>query len=57
MKIQIEINYIEDGRVFLNFWNYMNGHDVVAEILEGKLYQDGIKITLNEFITKVKNAL
>lgn len=38
-KYKLEINFVGDGRVFLNYWDYMFGQDVVAEIRDGKLYQ------------------
>ena len=63
MKIQVEINYVDDGRVFLNYWNWRNGNDVCCEIVDGKLIHDyevdgkdtHEEITLQEFITMVKN--
>lgn len=36
MKIPIELN-IPDDRMFLNFWNWDNGDDVVCEIKDGKI--------------------
>lgn len=63
MKIDVEINFIEDGRVFLNYWNWRNGNDVVCEIIDGKIIHkyevDGEdtfeEISINDFITMVKN--
>ncbi len=36
MKINVELNIVGDGRVFLNYWDYMRGADVVCEIVDGK---------------------
>lgn len=37
-KYQIELNYVGDGRLFLNFWNNCGGGDVVCQIRDGKLF-------------------
>ncbi|NJO63179.1 MAG: hypothetical protein HC836_34660 [Richelia sp. RM2_1_2] len=36
-KLKLELNFVGDGRVFLNFWNFLNGDDVVTEVIDGKL--------------------
>ncbi len=36
MKANIELN-MPDERTFLNFWNAVNGDDVICEIIDGKL--------------------
>ncbi len=36
MKANIELN-MPDERTFLNFWNAVNGEDIVCEIIDGKL--------------------
>lgn len=36
MKIPIELN-IPDDRMFLNFWNWKDGSDVICEIIDSKL--------------------
>lgn len=36
MKIEIELNMPGDS-IFLNFWNYFNGDDVVCEVVDNKL--------------------
>lgn len=36
MKIPIELN-LPDERMFLNFWNWKNGDDVICEIIDDKL--------------------
>lgn len=36
MKIEIEINKPDD-RIFVNFWNWYNGDDVVCQLRDEKL--------------------
>ncbi len=64
MKATIEINFVSDGRIFFNFWDLINGNDVVAEFKNGKLYReiltskDAIKeMSLQEFIDEVKEQI
>lgn len=55
LKIKLELNVVGDGRTFLNFWNYIDGDDVIAELHNGNLYQDdGTKIDLQQFVDEVK---
>jgi hypothetical protein len=56
MKVNIELN-IPDDRIFLNFWNWYNGDDVVCEIKNGKLYQNDIEISLEDFCQMVKTRV
>jgi hypothetical protein len=65
MKVPIELN-MPDTRMFLNFWNWDNGDDVVCEIKDGKLIlikydQDGKvlerEITLQEFCEMVRTRI
>lgn len=37
MKIKLELNLVEPGVEFLNYWD-LNGKDVVAQIIDGKLW-------------------
>lgn len=58
LKIELELHVVGDGRTFLNFWNWMNGEDVTAEIIDGKLHlntdvYNSKFIELNEFIDMV----
>lgn len=56
MKIELELKINGDGRKFLNFWNHVNGDDVVCEIVDGKLISDngdGPEITFQEFVEQV----
>ena len=55
LKIGIELHVVGDGRTFLNYWNYINGDDVIAEIKDGKLYRDDVEISLQEFVDSVKS--
>ena len=58
-KIEIEIYVAGDGRTYLNFWNWKNGDDVIAEIKEGKLFMDineiETEVPLQKFIDDVKS--
>lgn len=53
MKIKLELN-IPDDRIFLNFWDWNRGMDVVCEVIDGKLVHEGQEISLSWFIVKVK---
>ena len=52
LKYEIEINRLEDGRTFLNFWNYYNGDDYIAELIDGKLFHNGKNISFQKFINE-----
>lgn len=41
-KIQLELNIVGDGRIFLNFWNTLTGEDVNAEFEDNKLMLQNI---------------
>jgi hypothetical protein len=60
LKVDIEIHSVGNGRTFLNFWNYMNGDDVIAELKNGKLYTKDKndyenEISLQDFVDRVIN--
>ena len=59
-KIEVELHIVGD-RVFVNYWDYIGGEDVVSELINGKLlYRNGEsieEITLTEFIDKVVNVV
>lgn len=65
-KHNLELNIVGDGRIFLNFWDWAHGNDVVAEI-EGKAlrlteYKDDdmevVKyISFEQFVELVKESI
>lgn len=55
LKINLELHVVGDGRTFLNYWNYLNGDDVVSEIIDGKIYIDDKEVSLEDFINSVKS--
>jgi len=59
LKVEIELRVTGDGRTYLNFWNYENGDDVIAEIKDGKLFMDidelETEVTLKKFIDEIKS--
>lgn len=61
MKIKLELNIPGDGRKFLNFWNWFNGDDVIAELKDGKIVlHDGDnerEITFEEYITLIEERV
>jgi hypothetical protein len=57
MKVKLELNLLEDGRKFLNFWDSIQGNDVVAEVKDGKLYVCNELVSLSEYIEKVRESL
>lgn len=58
MKIRLELNIIDDeGKsVFINFWNPIDGNDVIVEVKDEKLFRHGKEITLTQFINQVKKS-
>jgi hypothetical protein len=61
-KYNIELNIPGDGRLFLNFWNWYNGMDVVAEIKDGELEIETSddqtrKIEFKEFLQHVIDSI
>jgi hypothetical protein len=54
LKINLELHVVGDGRTFINYWNSINGDDVVSEIIEGKIFIEDREVSLNEFINLVK---
>ena len=66
MKARIEINF-PDERIFLNYWNALDGDDVICEIVNGKLMLTqrdfegnelrAIEITIVEFIEMVRERI
>lgn len=57
MKLKLELNIIDDELTFLNFWDLMHGHDVIASLIGDKLLMDGKEISLPDFIREVKKVL
>ena len=60
-KYNLELNFPGDGRTFLNFFDIINGYDVMAEIKDGKLMLDTNiserEITIEEYIELVKSSI
>ncbi len=66
MKAKIEIN-CPDKRIFLNYWNALDGDDVICEIVNGKLMLNqrdeesnelpAKEITIIEFIEMVRERI
>ena len=55
LKFNIEVNFPGDGRLFLNFWDSLNGNDIIAELKNGELYyRNGKKIELNKFLNRIR---
>lgn len=38
LKEKLELHFPGDGRLFLNFWDWAHGNDVVVEVIDGKLW-------------------
>lgn len=55
LKINLELLIVGDGRTFINFWNHKNGDDVIVEVYNGKLYREGIEISIQGFIDETVN--
>ena len=66
MKAKIELNF-PDERIFLNYWNALDGDDVICEIVSGKLMLNQYdeesnelparEITIIEFIEMVRERI
>lgn len=56
-KYNLELNIVGDGRTFLNFWDAIHGQDVVARIIGDRIYIDGKKSTIKEFVELVKKSI
>ena len=66
MKIHIELN-MPDDRVFLNYWDSINGDDVTCQLIDGNLmlsqYNEHAEelppkeITLTEFLEMVRKSV
>jgi hypothetical protein len=39
-----------NGRVFLNYWDCIYGNDICVEIIKGQIVEDGVILTLEEYI-------
>lgn len=55
LKIDIEIMVVGDGRTFINYWNYIDGDDVICELIDGKLFIESKEISIQEFVDSVKS--
>lgn len=60
-KHTLELNYPGDGSKFLNFFDYMHGNDVIAEIKQGKLFyrntEGEVELTFEQFLEKVEYSI
>jgi len=66
MKAKIEINF-PDERIFLNYWNALDGDDVICEIVNDKLMLNqrdeesnelpAKEISIVEFIGMIKDRI
>lgn len=53
-KANVEVHSSGDGRLFLNYWDWRNGSDVVCEVIDGKLIHHNDEVTLTEFLKMVE---
>lgn len=64
-KVNVEIHSPGDGRIFINYWNWRNGDDVVCELIDGKIIhsnrvddvEKNVEITIGEFIKMVEDRI
>jgi len=55
---ELELRIYDDGTGNLNFWNIINGNDVVADISkDNKLSIDGEEITFSDYVERVKESV
>jgi hypothetical protein len=60
MKEQIELILNPDGSVFLNFWDWAHGNDVIGEmksLTDTEINVDGKIVTFNEFLQLVVKSV
>ena len=58
ISANLELRIYDDGTGNLNFWEYINGNDVIADIdKDGNLSIEGEKITYNKYQELVKEAI
>lgn len=53
-KLKIELNFVGDGRIFLNYWDNIHANDVIAEFKDDKLikkYDDENDVEIHEPIS------
>ena len=43
MKYRLELNCLDDGRKFLNYWDSEHGNDVICEIVNGQLILSSVQ--------------
>ena len=55
-KVELELNIIGPN-VFLNFWDYIAGQDVVCEINGDQMTVNGKPITIKQFVAMVKRRV
>ena len=66
MKIQLELNVCEDDTMYLNFWNYLTGDDVIVELQGDKLFliqqteeeneETMTEISIADYLKKVRDT-
>jgi hypothetical protein len=61
-KEKLEINMVGDGRVYLNFWDWAHGNDVIVQIVNDKLLlvqEDNSQKEINfiDFFNLVKKSI
>lgn len=55
-KYGIELNIV-GNKTWLNFWDYVHGNDVVVRVRGDGLWIGGKKITIHEYITRVRKSI
>jgi len=58
-KYKLELNFVGGGIVYLNYWDYMYGNDVIAEFDNGVLRLDDepTEISLTDFLYLVSETI
>ena len=65
VKLKLELNFVGDGRIFLNYWDSIHANDVIAEFKDNELIhiydckqenEMHEKITLQEYISIVEKS-
>lgn len=66
-KYPLELNFVGDGRIFINFWDWRHGNDVIVELKYGKLFLSRYdenaeelpekEITFAEYVELIKKSV
>jgi len=55
MKLEVKFTEkMNEGNI--NYWDLLNGEDIIFEIIDDKIYLDEKNITMEEFLNRLREA-